>query len=113
MLSKKELEEIIAAWPDENGVSSNPELIERREAQQNQYFSNKVHYALGVDRIALLSPRQIGFLNRALGRLKERKSVFDITHEEILGQYELVTEHLSPFGFEAVVENYNRRQKMN
>ena len=44
MLSKKELEEIIAAWPDENGVSSNPELIERWEAQQNQYFSNKVHY---------------------------------------------------------------------
>jgi hypothetical protein len=71
MLSKKELEEIIAAWPDENGVSSNPELIERREAQQNQYFSDKVHYALGVDRIAVLSMRQIGFLKRALGRLKE------------------------------------------
>ena len=113
MLSKKELEEIIAAWPDENGVWSNPQLIERWEAQQNQYFSDKVHYALGGDRIAALSPRQIGFLNRALGRLKDRKSVFDITHEEILGQYELVTEHLSPFGFEAVVENYNRRQKMN
>ena len=29
MLSKTELEEIIAAWPDENGVSSNPEVIEK------------------------------------------------------------------------------------
>ena len=113
MLSKTELEEIIAAWPDENGVSSNPEVIEKWEAKQQQYFSEKVHFALGADRIGALSERQIGFLNRALGRLKDRKSVFDVTHEEIIGQYELVTEHLSPFGFEAVVENYNRRQKMN
>ena len=113
MLSKKELEEIIAAWPDENGVSSNPEVIEKWEAKQQQYFSEKVHFALGADRIGALSERQIGFLYRALGRLKDRKSVFDVTHEEIIGQYELVTEHLSPFGFEAVVENYNRRQKMN
>ena len=113
MLSKKELEEIIAAWLDENGVSSNPEVIERWKAKQHQYFSEKVHFARGADRIGALSERQIGFLNRALGRLKDRKSVFDVTHEEIIGQYELVTEHLSPFGFEAVVENYNRRQKMN
>ena len=113
MLSKKELEEIVAAWPDENGVSSNPEVIERWEAMQRQYFSEKVHFALGMDRIEALSKRQVGFLNRALGRLMARKSVFDVTHEEILGQYELVAEHLSPFGFEAVVENYNSRQKMN
>lgn len=66
-----------------------------------------------MDRIHSLSKRQTEFLNRALGRLIDRKSVFDVTHEEILGQYVLVTEHLSPFGFEAVVENYNRRQKMN
>ena len=113
MLSKKELEEIIAAWPDENGVSSNPEVIEKWEAKQQQYFSEKVHFALGMDRIEALSKRQVGFLNRALGRLASRKSVLDVTHDEILGQYELVTEHLSPFGFEAVVENYNRRKKMN
>ena len=113
MLSKKELEEIIAAWHDENGVSSNPELIERWEAQQNQCFVEKVHFALGIDRLNALSKRQIEFLNRALGRLSDRKSVFDVTHEEIIGQYELVTEHLSPFGFEAVVDNYHRRKNMN
>ena len=113
MLSKKELEEIIAAWPDENGVSSNPELIERWKTKQNQCFVEKVHFALGIDRLNALSKRQFEFLNRALGRLSDRKSVFDVTHEEIIGQYELVTEHLSPFGFEAVVENYQRRKNMN
>lgn len=29
MLSRKELEELIKAWPDENGVSSNPEIYDQ------------------------------------------------------------------------------------
>ena len=29
MLSRKELEEIIKAWPDENGISSNPEVYDQ------------------------------------------------------------------------------------
>ena len=113
MLSKKELEEIIKAWPDENGISSNPEIYDRWIFSQNQYFVDKVYMALGNDRVDGLSEKQLNLLNNALYRLKASKSVFDITLEEIVGQYEIVTEYMSPRSVEIAVENYKRRQKMN
>ena len=91
MLSRKQLEEIIKAWPDENGVSSNPEVYDQWIFSQNQYFVDKVYLALGTDRVDRLSEKQLNLLNNALYRLKASKSVFDITLEEIVGQYELVT----------------------
>ena len=80
---------------------------------QNQYFVDKVYLALGTDRVNRLSEKQLNLLNNALYRLKASKSVFDITLEEIVGQYELVTEHISPRSLEIAVENYQKRQKMN
>ena len=50
MLSRKELEELIKAWPDENGVSSNSEIYDQWIFSQNQYFVDKVYMALGNDR---------------------------------------------------------------
>ena len=79
----------------------------------NQYFVDKVYLALGHDRVDRLSEKQLNLLNNALYRLKASKSVFDITLEEIVGQYELVTEHISPRSLEIAVENYQRKQKMN
>ena len=113
MLSRKELEEIINSWPDENGISSNPEVYDRWIFSQNQYFVDKVYIALGNDRVDHLSERQLKLLNNALYRLKASKSVFDITLEEIVGQYELITEYISPISLEISVENYKKRQKMH
>ena len=113
MLSRKELEEIIKAWPDKNGVCSNPEVYDQWIFSQNQYFVDKVYMALGNDRVDRLSERQLKLLNNALHRLKTSKSIFDITLEEIVGQYEIVTEYMSPLSVEIAVENYQKRQKMN
>ena len=113
MLSRKQLEEIIKAWPDENGISSNPKVYDQWIFSQNQYFVDKVYLALGTDRVNRLSEKQLNLLNNALYRLKASKSVFDITLEEILGQYEIVTEYMSPLSVENAVENYKKRQKMN
>ena len=113
MLSRKELEEIIKAWPDENGVSSNPEIYDQWIFSQNQYFVDKVYMALGNDRVDCLSEKQWKLLHNNLQRLKNSKSVFDITLEEIVGQYEIVTEYMSPLSVENAVENYKKRQKMN
>ena len=113
MLSRKQLEEIIKAWPDENGVSSNPEVYDQWIFSQNQYFVDKVYIALGNERVDRLSEKQLNLLNNALYRLKASKSVFDITLEEIVGQYEIVTEYMSPHYVENVVENYKKRQKMH
>ena len=113
MLSRKDLEELIKAWPDENGVSSNPEIYDQWIFSQNQYFVDKVYIALGHDRVDRLSKKQLALLNNALHRLKTSKSVFDITLEEIVGQYEIVTEYMSPLSVEKAVENYRKKQKMN
>ena len=113
MLSRKELEELINAWPDENGVSSNPGVYDQWIFSQNQYFVDKVYMALGNDRVDRLSEKQLKLLNNNLHRLKNSKSVFDITLEEIVGQYEIVTEYMSPLSVENAVENYKKRQKMN
>ena len=75
MLSRKQLEEIIKAWPDENGVSSNPEVYDQWIFSQNQYFVDKVYMALRNDRINSLSEKQLNLLNNTLYRLKASKSV--------------------------------------
>ena len=113
MLSRKQLEEIIKAWPDKNGVSSNPEVYDQWIFSQNQYFVDKVYMALGDDRVDSLSEKQRRLLNNALDRLKTSKSIFDITLEEIVGQYEIITELMSPLSVEITVENFQKRQKMN
>tara|TARA_B110000008_G_scaffold266587_1_gene292879 strand:- start:624 stop:965 length:342 start_codon:yes stop_codon:yes gene_type:complete len=113
MLSRKQLEEIIKAWPDENGVSSNPEVYDQWIFSQNQYFVDKVYMALGNDRVDRLSEKQRRLLNNALYRLRESKSVFDITLEEIVGQYELVTEYMSPLSVENYVEALKNREKLH
>ena len=113
MLSRKQLEEIIKAWPDENGVSSNPEVYDQWIFSQNQYFVDKVYMALGNDRVDRLSEKQRRLLNNALYRLRESKSVFDITLEEIVGQYEIVTEYMSPLSVETYVDAFKKREKLN
>ena len=68
---------------------------------------------MGNDRVDRLSEKQLKLLNNNLHRLKTSKSIFDITLEEIVGQYEIVTEYMSPLSVENAVENYKKRQKMN
>ena len=63
------------------------------------------------DRVDGLSEKQLNLLNNALYRLKASKSVFDITLEEIVGQYEIVTEYMSPRSVEIAVENYKEGRK--
>ena len=58
MLSRKELEEIIKAWPDENGISSNPEIFHNWIEIERDHCRTRIRYALGYDRIEALSERQ-------------------------------------------------------
>ena len=69
--------------------------------------------ALGNDRVDRLSEKQWKLLNNNLHRLKNSKSVFDITLEEIVGQYEIVTEYMSPLSVENYVEALKNREKLH
>ena len=113
MLSKQELEEIIKAWPDESGVSSNPEVYYKWIAIERDHCIARIHYALGSERIEALSDRQYKLLENSLEELFARKSHWKITDEEILGKYEIVTEYMSPLSVENYVEALKNREKLH
>ena len=113
MLTKKELENIIEAWPDDRGQSANPELFESWIERERRYDARIIQNALGVDRIHALSERQKNLLDRNLSELLRSKDITQVSDAEIVGRYELITEHVSPIRLEAAVEDYKRRQKMN
>ena len=113
MITKNHLKEIIEAWPDEQGNSSNPEIYEAWTERERRYDARIIQNALGRDRILALTEKQKSWLEHCLARLLERKDITLISDEEILGQYELVTEHFLPSGTEEVIAAYNKRRKLN
>ena len=113
MLSKHELEEIIKAWPDEDGKSSNPEVYNNWIEIERDHCRSRIRHALGLAKIEALSDRQYRLLENSLEKLFARKSHWKITDKEILGQYEIVTEYISPLSVEAYVDAFKRREKLN
>ena len=113
MLSKTALEQLIAAWPDEHGSSSNPEIFDAWIERERRYDARIIQNALGRDRILALTERQKERLEDCLARLITKKDITLISDDEILGQYELVTEHFLPHGSEDIIDDYNKRQKLN
>ena len=113
MLSKTALEQLITAWPDEKGCSSNPEIYAAWLERERRYDARIIQNALGRDRILALTEKQKELLEERLARLLTKKDITLISDDEILGQYELVTEHFLPHGAEETINAYNRRQKLN
>ena len=113
MLSKTALEQLIAAWPDENGYSSNPEIYDAWLERERRYDARIIQNALGRDRILALTEKQKEWLEDRLARLLNKKDITLVSDDEILGQYELVTEHFLPHGSEEIIDAYRKRQKLN
>ena len=113
MLSKTALEQLITAWPDEKGSSSNPEIYAAWLERERRYDARIIQNALGRERILALTEKQKELLEERLARLLTKKDITLISDDEILGQYELVTEHFLPHGVEEIVNAYNKRQKLN
>ena len=113
MLSKTALEQLMAAWPDENGSSSNPEIYAAWLERERRYDARIIQNALGRDRILALTEKQKELLEERLAHLLTKKDITLISDDQILGQYELVTEHFLPHGAEEIVNAYKKRQKLN
>ena len=113
MLSKIALEQLIAAWPDEDGSSSNPKIYEAWLERERRYDARIIQNALGRERILALTEKQKERLEDRLARLLTKKDITLVSDDEILGQYELVTEHFLPHGSAEIIDAYNKRQKMN
>ena len=113
MLSKTALEQLIAAWPDESGSSSNPEIYDAWLERERRYDARIIQNALGRERILALTLKQKEWLEDCLARLLTKKDITLISDDEILGQYQLVTEHFLPHGVEEIVDASKKRHKLN
>ena len=113
MITKDHLKEIIEAWPDEQGDSSNPDIYEAWIERERRYDARIIQNALGRDRILALTKNQKEWLEERLARLLTKKDITLISDDEILGQYQLVTEHFLPHGVEEIVDASKKRHKLN
>jgi hypothetical protein len=113
MLSKFELEQIIEAWPDENGNSSNPEFYHAWLERERRYDARIIQNALGWERITALTEKQKARLEKRLEHLLSKRDITLISDAEILREYELVTECFLPNGMEVFVGEYQKRQKLH
>ena len=113
MLTKNFLEKLLAAWPDEKGVSSNPKLYNAWLERTRRYDARIIQNALGRERIFALSDRQKSLLEKNYQKLLAEKDITDISDAEILGRYELITEHVSPISTEVLVAEYRKRKQVH
>ena len=100
MLKRQKLEAVVKAWPDYTGVSSDPETYKYCIEKENRHFVTLVNKVLGADRLNSLSEKQRRLLDASFKKLLECKSLFDITADEILGEYEMITVYVAPIELE-------------
>jgi len=113
MITKAYLEQLVASWPSNEGHSKNPDLYNAWIERERRYNARIIQNALGVERILNLSSKQKILLERTYAELLLKRDITDISDEQIIGKYELITEHISPTSTEQVVDAYMRKQKLN
>ena len=113
MLSKQYIEDLIAAWPDDDGHSSNPEVFDAWVERERRYDGRIIQNALGAERILALTDKQKRLLENSYADLLSRKDITEVSNNEIIGCYEIITEHVSPCWIEPAVAAYKKRRQLN
>ena len=113
MLTRELLEKLLAAWPDENGTSRNPELYNTWLERTRRYDARIIQNALGRERILALTDKQKALLEKSYQKLLLEKDITDVSDAEILGRYELITDHVSPLSTEILVAEYRKRKQVH
>ena len=91
MLSSKQLDNLIRAWPDENGVSSDPETYAAWIRAQREHAGKFIGMALGKKRLESLTEEQSKQLFDVYQMLLEER-ILEIGDDEIIAHYEIVTQ---------------------
>ena len=113
MITRTYLEQLIASWPDGEGYSSNPEVYNEWIERERRYNARVIQNALGVDRILSLSEKQKTLLENSYADLLTRKDITEISDNEIIGRFELITKYMSSRTTELAVDAFKQRQKLN
>ena len=74
-------------------------------------YSRKISDSLGYERLKKISLRQAHFLDDNFDELIEKRSLSDISCEEIIGVYEIITEHVAPIEIELIGGYYEENEE--
>ena len=91
-LSSKQLDDLIRAWPDENGVSSDPETYAAWIRAQREHAGKFIGMALGKKRLESLTEEQSKQIYDVYQKLLEESVISEIGDDEIIAHYEIVTQ---------------------
>jgi hypothetical protein len=75
-------------------------------------YSRKILDSLGYERLKKISLRQARFLDRNFDELIEKRSLNDISSDEIIGVYEIITEHVAPIEVELIGGYYEENNEL-
>ena len=92
MLSSKKLDDLIRAWPDKNGVSSDPETYAAWIRAQLEHAEKLIGMALSKKRLGSLTEEQSKQLYDVYQKLLEERIISGIGDDEIIAHYEIVTQ---------------------
>ena len=92
MLSSKKLDDLIRAWPDKNGVSSDPETYAAWIRAQLEHAEKLIGMALSKKRLGSLTEEQSKQLYDVYQKLLEERIISGIGDDEIIVHYEIVTQ---------------------
>jgi hypothetical protein len=88
-----DIEKLIAAWPDKDGQSSDPETYQRYRESLKAELRHRILRALGAERVDRITPTQREKLEVAFEKLFHAKSVFQINEDDIFETYYSVVGH--------------------
>ncbi len=75
-------------------------------------YSRKISDSLGYERLKKISLRQARFLDNNFDELIEKRSLSDISSDEIIGVYEIITEHVAPIEVELIGGYYEENNEL-
>ena len=75
-------------------------------------YSRKISDSLGYERLKKISLRQARFLDKNYDELMEKRSLDNISCEEIIGVYEIITEHVAPIEIELIGGYYEENNEL-
>ena len=75
-------------------------------------YSRKISDSLGYERLKKISLRQARFLDNNFDELIEKRSLNDISSDEIIGIYEIITEHVAPIEVELIGGYYEENNEL-
>ena len=102
MMTKKFLERLLKAWPDEKGKSVDPNFFNEWMERERRYNARIIQNALGRECVLSLTKNQKEILEQLYADMLLYRDITDISDAELRARYQFVTEYRQTAGSEEI-----------